>query len=81
MPRFTLSLLLVFAAISLSGQNINVTFSGTGAATRVDHVTATNLRTDKSVTLPGNETLVLEWFFQARFRVRPVLVLTAISFQ
>lgn len=59
MPRFTLSLLFVFAAISLSSQNISVTFSGTGAATRVDHVTATNLQTDKSVTVPGNETLVL----------------------
>jgi len=41
------------------GQNISVTFTGTGAATQIDSVIATNLTTNQSVTLPGNETLIL----------------------
>ncbi|MFA5816216.1 MAG: FISUMP domain-containing protein [Bacteroidales bacterium] len=47
--------------LSVSGitQNISVTFTGTGAATQIDSVTATNLTTNKSITLPGNETLIL----------------------
>jgi len=31
-------------------QNISVTFTGTGAATQIDSVTATNLTTNQSVT-------------------------------
>jgi uncharacterized protein (TIGR02145 family) len=41
-------------------QDIPVTFSATGAATTIDQVTATNLRTNESVALPGNETLILK---------------------
>ncbi len=41
------------------GQDIRVTFSGTSGATTIDSVMATNLATNKSVTLPGDETLVL----------------------
>jgi uncharacterized protein (TIGR02145 family) len=50
--------LMFFSQVSF-GQNISVTFSAKGAATQIDSVTATNLRTNQSVTLPGNETLVL----------------------
>lgn len=42
------------------GQNIQITFTGKGESTVVDSVTATNLYTNQSVTLPGNETLILE---------------------
>jgi uncharacterized protein (TIGR02145 family) len=49
----------MFGSLVSFGQNISVTFTGTGAATQIDSVTATNLTTNQSVTLPGNETLVL----------------------
>jgi uncharacterized protein (TIGR02145 family) len=57
----TIAFSLVLFTLGLNGipQDISVTFTGTGAATRVDSVTATNLTTHQSVTLPGNETLVL----------------------
>jgi uncharacterized protein (TIGR02145 family) len=50
---------LIFCFLICHGQNISVTFTGKGAATQVDSVTATNLSTNQRVTLPGNETLVL----------------------
>lgn len=59
MSRLTLLITLMLSSIALNGQNINVTFTGTGAATQIDSVTATNLKTNQSVTLPGNETLIL----------------------
>lgn len=46
-------------AISTIAQDIRVTFTATGAATTIDSVKATNLRTDQSVTFPGNASLVL----------------------
>ncbi|MCX6225207.1 MAG: T9SS type A sorting domain-containing protein [Bacteroidia bacterium] len=51
--------LLVFFTASAEAQNLNMTFTGTGASTHVESVTATNLTTSQSVTLPGNGTLVL----------------------
>lgn len=59
MSRSTLLSILLFCSIASWGQNLSVTFTGTGAATQIDSVTATNLTTNQSVTLPGNETLVL----------------------
>ena len=59
MARSTLFIILMFLAVSVSGQNISITFTGAGEASQVDSVTAINLRTGESVTLPGNETLVL----------------------
>jgi len=59
MSRSTLLIILMFGSMVSYGQNISVTFTGTGAATQIDSVTATNLRTNQSVTLPGNETLIL----------------------
>ncbi|MFA5814316.1 MAG: FISUMP domain-containing protein [Bacteroidales bacterium] len=52
---------LLWLTLSVTGiaQTISVTFTGTGAVTKIDSVTATNLRTNQSVTLPGNETLIL----------------------
>jgi uncharacterized protein (TIGR02145 family) len=45
----------------LSGQNLNMTFTAAGASDKVDSVKATNLRTNLSVTLPGNDTLLLAY--------------------
>jgi len=59
MSRTALLMILVFGSTVSYGQNISVTFTGTGAATQIDSVKATNLRTNQSVALPGNETLVL----------------------
>lgn len=47
-------------AFPTTAQNINVTFSATGAATTIDSVTAINLRTSQNVTFPGNAVLVLK---------------------
>lgn len=57
----TIALTLLVCSLSLLAlpQNINITFTGTGAATNIDSVKATNLNTSGSVTLPGNDTLVL----------------------
>lgn len=59
MNNLKLLLAMMFLTQSLTGQNISITFTGAGAANRIDSVNATNLTTNESVTLPGNETLVL----------------------
>lgn len=59
MSKIYIYLLLMLSPGILFGQNLKMTFSATGAATKVDSVKATNLRTNESVTLPGNDTLVL----------------------
>jgi len=51
---------MVLFSASVIAQNLHLTFTGTGESTIVDSVTATNLYTNKSITIPGNETLVLE---------------------
>lgn len=57
--REAILIVLLFASMGSYGQNISVTFTATGAAAQIDSVTATNQSTGESVTLPGNETLVL----------------------
>ncbi len=54
----SLTILLIgfFPAIS---QDIHVTFTGTGESIFIDSIIATNLSTDKSITFPGAESLVL----------------------
>lgn len=59
MVRLPALLVLMSAALISNGQDINITFSGTGAATQIDSVTATNISTGESVILPGYATLVL----------------------
>lgn len=56
-----ITLILVLCLINLPGfsQNLSVTFTGTGASTEIDSIEATNLATNQSITLPGNETLEL----------------------
>ena len=54
-----LSVFAGFISIGLAAQEINLTFSGTGNTTIIESVTATNMSTNESITLPGNETLVL----------------------
>lgn len=50
---------MMFAAPFSFGQNISITFTGKGAATKIDSVSATNLATNQSITLPGSATLIL----------------------
>ncbi|MFA6482922.1 MAG: FISUMP domain-containing protein [Bacteroidales bacterium] len=57
--RSALIIIMVVGSITLYGQDISVTFTGTGAATQIDSVKATNLTTNQRVTFPGKETLVL----------------------
>jgi hypothetical protein len=51
--------LWMLSSMLLFGQNLNMTFTAAGAADKVDSVKATNLRTHESITLPGNDTLLL----------------------
>ncbi len=57
----TILLTLLFYSISFFAlpQSINLTFSGTGVVSQIDSIKATNLNTGKSLTLPGNATLML----------------------
>lgn len=59
MSRITFLTVLILYPIVSYGQNFSVTFTGTGSAITIDSVTATNQRTNQTITLPGNETLVL----------------------
>ena len=59
MKAITCFILWIFISVCGNAQNFNITFTGTGASTQIDSITATNLNTNQSVTLPGNETLVL----------------------
>lgn len=59
MIRFLPLFVMMFSALLSFGQNISITFTGTGEATRIDSVKATNLATSQSVTLPGGATLIL----------------------
>jgi len=59
MKAIAFSLLWFTLSVSGNAQNISVTFTGTGAATQIDSVIATNLRTSQHISLPGNATLVL----------------------
>ncbi|MEA1877671.1 MAG: FISUMP domain-containing protein [Bacteroidota bacterium] len=60
MKRSGLLAIMLFWAIMIIGQNIQITFTGTGEAPIVDSVTATNLTTNQSVTFPGSGTLILK---------------------
>ena len=59
MLKPTIFCLWMLSSVFLFGQNLNMTFTAAGASDKVDSVKATNLRTNESVTLPGNDTLVL----------------------
>ncbi len=50
---------LIFVSFSVMSQNLHITFTGAGESTIVDSVNATNLSTEESITLPGNERLIL----------------------
>ena len=54
-----ISVILLFSFL-LNAQDLRVTFTASGASSTVDSVKATNLRTNNSVSLPGNDTLYLE---------------------
>jgi uncharacterized protein (TIGR02145 family) len=49
----------VLCSTTLLGQNLQMTFTASGTTNKVDSIKATNLRTNESVSLPGNETLIL----------------------
>ncbi|MCX6224866.1 MAG: hypothetical protein NTV01_08995 [Bacteroidia bacterium] len=59
MKRTNLLLLFTCCCMMGIGQNISLTFTGTGAVSQVGSITATNLRINQSVTFPGDETLIL----------------------
>ena len=59
MKKICFSAVCFFLNFYCFTQDINVTFTPTGEATSIDSVTALNQRTKLSVTLPGDETLVL----------------------
>jgi hypothetical protein len=59
MKSISLFFMLCSICLSGNGQTISITFTATGAASQIDSITATNLRTGKSITLPGSGTLVL----------------------
>ena len=61
MSKYIMFFLILLSTETLSGQNLNMTFTATGTATTVDSIKATNLRTNQNVTLPGNETLMLSF--------------------
>lgn len=54
--------IIMLMSVILFGQNLNMTFTASGAAENVDSVKATNLRTNEYVTIPGNETLTLNLY-------------------
>lgn len=59
MKKSLLLIVLTIGILHVHSQNIHITFSGNGESTIIDSVTATNFNTNKSVTLPGNATLIL----------------------
>ncbi len=59
MSKIYILLLLLLSPAILFGQDLSMTFSATGEANKIDSVKATNLRTNESITLPGNDTLFL----------------------
>lgn len=59
MKSIVLSLIFFASLTGLQAQTYNIRFTATGAASVIDSVLATNLSTGRSVTLPGNETLIL----------------------
>lgn len=50
---------MVLAGKAGIAQNIIMTFTATGEATRIDSISATNLRSSQSITFPGSGTLIL----------------------
>lgn len=59
MKPIALSLIFFAAVAGLQAQTYNIRFTATGAVSVIDSVLATNLSTGRSITLPGNETLIL----------------------
>ncbi|MCX6235559.1 MAG: T9SS type A sorting domain-containing protein [Bacteroidetes bacterium] len=59
MSKSSILTVLMFISVVIYGQDLTITFTATGAATQIDNVTATNLRTNQSVTMPGDDTLIL----------------------
>ncbi|MFO7617695.1 MAG: FISUMP domain-containing protein [Bacteroidales bacterium] len=59
MRIFATALVVAWSILSLAGQDISISFTGTGEAILIDSVNATNLRTGESITLPGDEILRL----------------------
>jgi uncharacterized protein (TIGR02145 family) len=50
---------LIFMFLPSNGQDINLTFNGTGAASQIDSVIVTNQATRQRIILPGDATLTL----------------------
>jgi uncharacterized protein (TIGR02145 family) len=63
MKALAISLILSLSCLSGFAQTLRITFMGTGDANHVDWIKATNLSTNRSVTLPGYETLNLRYLY------------------
>lgn len=61
MLRSSLLSMLLCGSIICHGQTLSITFSAAGASDKVDSVKATNLRTNQNVSLPGEDTLILNY--------------------
>lgn len=61
MFKSTLLSILLAGSMILHGQTLSITFSAAGASDKVDSVKATNLSTNQTITLPGNDTLILNF--------------------
>ncbi|OFY52717.1 MAG: hypothetical protein A2X22_07455 [Bacteroidetes bacterium GWF2_49_14] len=59
MKRPAHMVLLFFLATVVKAQDLTMTFTGNGASTHVESITATNLNTRQSISFPGNDTLFL----------------------
>ncbi len=59
MKTFAIATLAALSILSAAGQDITITFTGSGETTVIDSVNATNLRTGQSITLPGDGILRL----------------------
>jgi len=61
MKKSTIFIMVLMLPVILTGQELQMTFSATGATSKVDSLLAINLRTNQSVMMPGGETLILNY--------------------
>jgi hypothetical protein len=61
MKTINLIWLLGLSSLPVIAQDISLTFTATGPVTTIDSITAINTITKKSITFPGNDTLILSF--------------------
>jgi uncharacterized protein (TIGR02145 family) len=63
MTRLLPFLTLMFAALTTQGQDIKINFTCSMTGSSIEKITATNLTSRQTISLPGTETLVLTQLF------------------